>query len=270
MKTTESEKLEFRTRSASTAPRPCRNPRCQGRVPSSLVQHKVVYLILSLSWILPVTCFVIRLEQFQTVEYGQKRRSVARRVDLTADARAEEEYQSLPVDSTISNAATDYFHQDMLRLLSSRRGVNSTQGLPLSPWERRSRPELINNDFDGAERVATMLQHMVQIGVATEQSYQIVLKAFRDRGRLRWRQSDSRVVCSADVVPTLLEELWDLTNGNVSVESCNLALESYAICATPRGERYFAHQAQEFITTLKGTFEGSVALSPEFQRSYIF
>jgi hypothetical protein len=117
--------------------------------------------------------------------------------------------------------------------------------------ERRNRPDILASDIDGAERVAMMLQHMIQIGVATEESYQIVLKALCDRGRQRWRRIDSKIVCAADEVGGLLDELWKNSPENISVETCNIALQAYAMCATPRGDRCYAQQAQELLDRME-------------------
>jgi hypothetical protein len=97
-----------------------------------------------------------------------------------------------------------------------------------------------------------MLYHMVNIGVSTEQSFQIVLKALSDRGRLRWRREDSsKIVCAADEVGPLLDKLWEIQDGNVSTETCNLVLKTYAICSTPRGNRQYAQKAQDLIERMQ-------------------
>jgi hypothetical protein len=164
-------------------------------------------------------------------------------------------------------APVDRFHTDMRRVLESRAHLAaqsssvSSQSLngDSSSMERRERPPVLGSDIDGAERVATMLHYMVQVGLAKEESYRIVLKAFCDRGRVRWRRSDSRIVCAADEAEILMEELWpsssdesvDSSAGTIgkppSVETCNLAMQAYAMCATPRGNRSYATRAQELL-----------------------
>jgi hypothetical protein len=143
------------------------------------------------------------------------------------------------------------FHIDMLRVLESRGNLASNSALSLSPMERRKRPTVLKSDIDGAERVAGMLQHMVDIGVATEESYQIVLQALSDRGRMRWRRKDSTVICAADEVGTLFDELWEKQGGEVSEETCNLVLKAYAICSTPRGNRRYAQKAQALLESME-------------------
>lgn len=140
------------------------------------------------------------------------------------------------------------FHSDMRRVLESRRNLSSSSKIVWEPLDRRKRPELLTTDMDGAERVLTMLQHMVSIGVATEESYRIVLEALVQRGRLRWRREDSMLVCAADEVHMIMHELWGLVGeGQMSTETCNLALQAYAVCATPRGNRQYANYAQSLL-----------------------
>ena len=154
-------------------------------------------------------------------------------------------------------APADRFHLDMRRVLESRARLASSTTPESSSTslndqnERRERPQVLQSDIDGAERVATMLQHMVHVGVATEESYQIVLKAYCNRGRVRWRRSDSKIVCAADEAEVLLDELWSRTKGNITVDTCNLALQIYAVCSTPRGGRNYALRAQELLDRME-------------------
>jgi hypothetical protein len=143
------------------------------------------------------------------------------------------------------------FHTDMHRVLESRENLSLNSSMVMSPLERRKRPALLTSDIDGAVRVASMLQHMVEIGAATEESYQIVLKALLHRGRLRWKREDSSIVCAADDISVLMEELWERQNGQVTTETCNIALEAYAICSTPRGNRQYAHKAQALLDAME-------------------
>ena len=96
-----------------------------------------------------------------------------------------------------------------------------------------------------------MLRHMVNIGVANEKTYQIVLEALCRRGRLRWMGGNGSVVCAADVVEDLIEELWERQKGMVSTRTCNLALQAYAECSTPRGERRYAEKAQGLLDAME-------------------
>jgi hypothetical protein len=144
------------------------------------------------------------------------------------------------------------FHMDMKRVLESRKSAfgdssNASSISTLSPMDRRNRPALLSQDIDGANRVTSMLRHMVNIGVANEETYQIVLEALCRRGRLRWIDGDSSVVCAADVVDGLIDELWERQKGVLSTRTCNLALQAYAACSTPRGERRYAEKAQTLL-----------------------
>lgn len=165
--------------------------------------------------------------------------------------------------------ASSRFHMDMRRVLKSRSGDDddtkhdessmitattrtTTPVLDVySPMERRKRPTVLTQDVDGAIRVTSMLRHMVSIGVATEESFQIVLEAVCGRGRLRWKNKDAMVVCAADEVEKIMQELWQRQDGIVSTETCNLALRAYAACSTPRGDRRYAQKAQALLETME-------------------
>ena len=161
------------------------------------------------------------------------------------------------IDSTLEDRAAR-FHTDMLRVLESREHMKENLSISHSPLERR-RPTVLDSDIDGVERVATMLERMVEIGVATEKSYQIVLKGLADRGRLRWRRDYDTIVCAADEVGPLLDRLWD-SMGEISSETCNLALKAYATCSTPRGDRCYADNAQTILERMK---ESGMTISVE-------
>ena len=149
------------------------------------------------------------------------------------------------------------FHTDMKRVLESRENAfdddssNSSSISALSPMDRRNRPAILSQDIDGANRVTSMLRHMVNIDVANEETYQIVLDALCRRGRLRWIDGDSSVVCAADVVDDLVDELWERQKGKVSTRTCNLALQAYAACSTPRGDRRYAEKAQTLLYAME-------------------
>lgn len=161
--------------------------------------------------------------------------------------------------------AANRFHMDMKRVLKTRQDTaredanvssstttSSTDSAlrAYSPMERRNRPTILTQDVDGAIRVISMLRHMVNIDAATEESFQIVLKALCERGRLRWRNRDSVVVCAADEVEPLMDEIWERENGKVSIETCDLVLQAYAACSTPRGDRRYAQKAQDLIDSM--------------------
>jgi hypothetical protein len=147
------------------------------------------------------------------------------------------------------------FNMDMKRILESRNAIlassNTTSLSAFSPMERRKRPKLLTEDIDGTIKVMSMLRQMIQLGVATEASFQIVLEALCGRGRLRWKNKHSRVVCAADEVDTLMDELWERQNGNISTYTYDLALRVYAACSTPRGDRNYAQKAQDLLDTME-------------------
>ncbi len=136
----------------------------------------------------------------------------------------------------------------------------SSNNIQWKPLERRKRAVILTTDVDGTERVLSMLRHMVSIGVATEESYQIALQALVRRGRLRWRREDSLIICAADEVTVLMHELWGLVGEEMSTETCNLALQAYAACATPRGNRQYAKLAQELLDKME---ENNVEITAE-------
>jgi hypothetical protein len=145
---------------------------------------------------------------------------------------------------------TSRFHIDMRRVLASRKDMFD-ESSSSSNMDRRNRPALLNSDIDGANRVTSMLQHMVNIGVANEETYQIVLDALCKRGRLRWVGGDSTVICAADIVEDLYDEVWDYLSEKVSTHTCNLALQVYAACSTPRGNRQYAQKAQALLDEME-------------------
>jgi hypothetical protein len=150
------------------------------------------------------------------------------------------------------------FHIDMKRVLQSRKqmqeeaaSTTSETLVSLAPMERRRRPQLLKEDIDGVIRVTSMLSHMVDIGVATEESFQIVLEAVGKRGRLRWMGKNNAVVCAADEADDLIKQLWQRQDGRVSTRTCNLALQAYAACSTPRGNRTYAEKAQRLLDDME-------------------
>ncbi|CAJ1955301.1 unnamed protein product [Cylindrotheca closterium] len=159
----------------------------------------------------------------------------------------------LATNSNLQDPASR-FHRDMLRVLDSRQNMSPADHASSLPIERKKRPNLLTSDIDGVERVVSMLEHMVEIGVATEESFQIALEGLSNRGRLRWRRaSDSAVVCAADEVEPLLKKLWDDKNGTVSTKTCNFALKAYAACSTPRGDRMYAQKAEAVVVKMQET-----------------
>jgi tetratricopeptide (TPR) repeat protein len=137
------------------------------------------------------------------------------------------------------------FHADLERVLSRSRGSRQEGRM-----ERRKRPPVLETDVDGAERAYAMLQHMIELGVANETSFQMVMEAFAYRGRLRWKTVDSNgeasIICAADQVERLLQQL-EYQDTDVSVDTYNLLLQAYANCATPRGERNYAMRADALL-----------------------
>ena len=161
-----------------------------------------------------------------------------------------------------SSLQTERFHQDMRRVLNSRRKVLEDQhdiddttrnnNEKTDHLERRRRPDILESDLDGAERVLIMLKRMVELGLATEETFQIAMRACLQRGRQRWyRQSDrTQVICAADQLEELVDQLRGVV-GKVSLETYNLVLEAYAICSTPRGGRNYARRADFLLQRME-------------------
>lgn len=151
------------------------------------------------------------------------------------------------------NARAARFHNDMVRLLESRAAAsqNACVQKPTTTM-RREKPAIMQHDTDGAERVLAMLQHMVDLGVSTEESYVIAMDAILRRGRTRWRKKEGNVIiCAADQLQVLLQQLLleyqEKNSSTISVTTYNKVLEGYAICATPRGDRNYAKRAQALL-----------------------
>ena len=161
------------------------------------------------------------------------------------------------------STAVDAFHQDMRRMLESRSLAEDAEW-QLAATERRRKPTILKSDQDGAERSLLMLKHLRDtMKSATEESYQIVMRAFLSRGRLRWRRSETpsssrmerqqkqqgAILCAADQLEELLEDLQQHQQQTsvISTETYNLVLQSYAICSTPRGDRNYAERAEALL-----------------------
>ncbi|EEC48787.1 predicted protein [Phaeodactylum tricornutum CCAP 1055/1] len=165
--------------------------------------------------------------------------------------------QQTPSDQkpSVNQLVTDRFHEDMLRVLESRSHFLA-DSLKQS-MQRHTRPVILdhNSDPDGAERVLSMLRHLQNINAATEESFQIVMQAFVNRGRVRWQEHNKNVMCAADQVETLLEELLrSHPRSTLSMETFQLALQAYATCSTPRGDRDYANRADELLQRMESMF----------------
>lgn len=144
------------------------------------------------------------------------------------------------------------------------------RGSPLSPQdtvlERHRKPAILQDDRDHVVKSLRMLNRMASIGVeATEEDYQLVLRALLSRGRLRWivetttsdddsfqPRSSTSVTCAADQMELLLPKVThpeDTTKW--STATYNLVLEGYAVCASPRGARDYAVRAQELYDSME-------------------
>jgi len=161
------------------------------------------------------------------------------------------------------------FHCDMRRVLSARTDRGIAALAEQSIRERRQRPDIIEHDKDGVQRVFTMLDRMVQMGLATEETFQIAMRACAQRGRLRWRNSSSSngdrdatlpVICAADQMEMLLQRLENLTS-DISLETFSMVLEAYATCSTPRGGKYYANKAEDLLHRMeeRGLFSATDA-----------
>ena len=198
--------------------------------------------------------------------------------------------------------------------------------------DRNQRLAVLESDTDGAERVHGLLRVLCQRGLATEHSFQIVMRAYVRRGRLRWRPnqavvqirgdhdddtttttparrqkdddaddaadaadaaddddddddddedddafisanklasslSSRKLICAADQVEALFQELVQRTRGTttttttsvLSVHTYNLVLEAYANCATPRGgygdqNTNYAQRAQALLKRMEAMY----------------
>lgn len=144
--------------------------------------------------------------------------------------------------------ATRRFHQDMNRVLESRK--HFSKNLPVLRRDRK--PTILDSDIDGALKVMTMLQHLRSIKAASEESFRIVMAAFLGRGRLRWSNEDGTIVCAADILEELLQQLLEIQAGpQISIDVYNMVLEGYAVCSTPRGDRGYAERAEDLLERIQ-------------------
>lgn len=150
----------------------------------------------------------------------------------------------------------DRFHSDMVRALESRQRL-ADQHYSSGSIQRHHRPSILSQDVDGAERAQKMLQHMIDIDLATQQSFSIVMKAFLQRGRTRWPQQTNTdgndtalIICAADQLEFMLEQL-EKRAADIDTATYNLVLEAYATCATPRGERNYAKRADSLFQRME-------------------
>ena len=174
---------------------------------------------------------------------------------------------SLPSSSSTSSQAASQpetaafrFHHDLEKILARGHGAIDK----IDVLERFRKPPFLENDDDHVEQSLRMLQRMESMGVATEQSYQLVLRYMLKRGRAQWKnksnddQSSSNT-CAAVHMEELLGQLVQNKRRNssegeqdetISIETYNLVLEGYAVCSTPRDSRNFAQRAQDLYESM--------------------
>ena len=200
------------------------------------------------------------------------------------------------------NIVVEAYHRDMLRVLESRRTEETS--IPLRRGRRSSQPSSSSSSYssfsdsskvmvagtkkenansirsssnnnsraadpDGAERCRCLLQHLQHtLQAANETSFQIVMYAFLQRGRTRWRD-DARWVCAADQLEQLLHELQEylqqqqppnelpkgdpssIATPRISITTYNYVLQAYAQCATPYTN--YATRAQQLLLQARVT-----------------
>lgn len=184
------------------------------------------------------------------------------------------------------SAAVEPFLHDMRRVLHARRdAILQNPVLAAGLYERRKKPPFLSEDVDGAQRCLIMLRHLPhhsnnnsdtaqqqRLGTSfLEEAYQIVMRAFLQRGRLRWQPGAGKmIICAADQLEELLEELETILSTtttqqssvqqkqqvpiHLGLETYNLVLEAYAVCSTPRGDRHYANRAHDLLGHLERTF----------------
>ena len=154
------------------------------------------------------------------------------------------------------NNLLERFHVDLRKVLTPRDHVCSEYFV--NNLDRHQRPIILPYDVDGAEKSYKMLHHMVRIGCWSEESFQIVMRAFLQRGRVRWKLGQTETfTCAADQLELLLLELEQIieVTETISEETMRLVLQAYAVCATPRGERNYAMRAEELLQRMEHTTE---------------
>jgi pentatricopeptide repeat protein len=154
----------------------------------------------------------------------------------------------------------EMFHEDMRHVIATR--IHLLDPLLKRSQNRQERPVQLDEksyDIDGAQRVYIMLKHLISIGRAGIESFEIVMQAFVNRDRIRWRNraaglgDASWTLCAADQV----EELWDLlietgsSYEEIPDSMYDLILQAYANCATPRGDKRYALRAMNLYQRLE-------------------
>jgi len=207
------------------------------------------------------TVFCLCLQSIHPIGAFQSGFPIRRRLPSFDSASSLYTTPTSDLTTTMTTDPTSRFHADMYRVLQSRRNLMTSSQVAWDPLARGKKAQILTADVDGTERVLAMLRRMVSIGIATEESYRIALEALANRGRLRWRKDDTEIIlCAADEVTELVKEMEDqmtITN----VKTYEYALEAYAACATPRGNRRYAHQGQDLLDRMEGN--PNVKLTPE-------
>mmetsp|Transcript_32994 Transcript_32994/g.49842 ORF Transcript_32994/g.49842 Transcript_32994/m.49842 type:complete len:736 (+) Transcript_32994:104-2311(+) len=132
----------------------------------------------------------------------------------------------------------DKYHLDLVRILSKK------PNLPGNPMQRTSKPSVLRKDIDGVEKSILMLRRMIQVGVATEESIQIVFEAILRRGRVQWLLPTGVKTCAAEQLETLSLEVEEFLQESLSIDLYNIVLEAYANCANSRGNLRYAERAE--------------------------
>ena len=196
--------------------------------------------------------------------------------DIESGSSSKQQQQQLQPPASSALLVQQNFYRDMQRVLESRRCALQELQLHQRSQGRRRKPVVLTSDVDGALKAYSMLQHLRQIGAASEAPYVLVMRAFLQRGRLRWQQpaangessnnnmptknmptnNSPSIICAADQLELLLHELQALTQSldkqpPLSMDTYNLVLQAYATCSTPRGDRDYASKAQQLLERMQ-------------------
>jgi Pentatricopeptide repeat domain len=182
-------------------------------------------------------------------------------------------YSTPDAIATTSNPLrlVEQYQNDILRIVNA----SALEQLPSRP-KRTTSAAAWNDGLDQAERMLQRLrqrQDETLVEMVNERTYQIVMQAFLyHRGSLRWNVAGSGTTNVATVLERLLDNLLtlpDMSFGQVSMETFDLVLQSYAICATARTSQKYASPPRNQEAAIKSNYVSHANKAEQLYRKMI-